>query len=362
MKPGVSAATTGVLPSWRARSATLSATAGAVIGPAITSTSAMSGTGLKKCMPRTRSGRAVAAAMRATDSELVFVARIVVVAGDGVEAAERVALELELLGDRLDHQVGDGQRLQAGGRADARERVGRILRRKLLLLDLARQEAADPLLRALGGAVDRVVDSSTSSPASAATCAMPAPIVPAPRTPMVVISFIGRLNRGSRFSPKAATPSAWSSVRPASSCSAASAARLSASEASSAALTSRLVRPIPRVGPSASRRASSPGRFGERVGRHDRGDEPGVVRRRRRRAARSPSRISKRPMTAERANQRSRQARVGHKADAVEGRHEARILGRDDQVGGERQADAGAGGDAVDRCDRPASAAHGWPR
>ena len=77
MKPGVSDAMTGVLPSRRASSAMVSVTSGAVIGPAMTSISAISGTGLKKCIPTTRPGRVVADAMRITDSELVLVARIV---------------------------------------------------------------------------------------------------------------------------------------------------------------------------------------------------------------------------------------------------------------------------------------------
>jgi len=77
MKPGVSAAMTGVLPRRRAAKMAASATLAAVSGPAITSTSAMSGTGLKKCIPTTRSGCRVADAMRATDRLLVLVARIV---------------------------------------------------------------------------------------------------------------------------------------------------------------------------------------------------------------------------------------------------------------------------------------------
>src|SRR3990172_2240926 len=63
MKPGVSAAMTGVLPMRRARSAVADDTAGSVSGPAITSTSAMTGTGLKKCIPTTRCGRSVASAI-----------------------------------------------------------------------------------------------------------------------------------------------------------------------------------------------------------------------------------------------------------------------------------------------------------
>ena len=74
MNPGVSAATTGVLSSRRASDASASVTDGSVDGAGMISTSAMSGTGLKKCIPATRSGCAVAAAISATDSELVFVA------------------------------------------------------------------------------------------------------------------------------------------------------------------------------------------------------------------------------------------------------------------------------------------------
>ena len=77
MNPGVSEVTTGVLPSRRPVSAAASTTAGAVIGPATTSNSAINGTGLKKCMPSTRSGLCAAAAICATESELVLVARMV---------------------------------------------------------------------------------------------------------------------------------------------------------------------------------------------------------------------------------------------------------------------------------------------
>ncbi len=78
MKPGVSAARTGVLPRRRAAKIVASATSELVRGPATTSTSAISGTGLKKCIPTTRSGRSAADAIRAIERLLVLVARIVV--------------------------------------------------------------------------------------------------------------------------------------------------------------------------------------------------------------------------------------------------------------------------------------------
>ncbi len=78
MKPGASAERTGVLPQSVIRAAAASTTDGSAPGGATTSTSAISGAGLKKWRPTTRSGYVVAAAaIAATDRALVFVARIV---------------------------------------------------------------------------------------------------------------------------------------------------------------------------------------------------------------------------------------------------------------------------------------------
>ena len=75
MKPGASSATTGVLPQ-RSISATARFTESpSVCGPRTTSTSGISGAGLKKWSPSTCSGRLVATAIAATDNALVFVAR-----------------------------------------------------------------------------------------------------------------------------------------------------------------------------------------------------------------------------------------------------------------------------------------------
>ena len=69
------------------------------------STSGSSGAGLKKCIPITRSGRSVASAICETESADVFVARIASGRRDPVELGEQLALRLELLDDRLDHEV-----------------------------------------------------------------------------------------------------------------------------------------------------------------------------------------------------------------------------------------------------------------
>ena len=61
-KPGKSRASAGVLPSSAASAMIAAAVSSEVSSPRITSTSASTGTGLKKCMPITRSGRPVAAA------------------------------------------------------------------------------------------------------------------------------------------------------------------------------------------------------------------------------------------------------------------------------------------------------------
>ncbi len=78
MKPGVDVARTGCLPHEAAVAATVSAVASSVARPLTTSTSCISGTGLKKCMPTMRFGNRQPAASAVMDSDDVFDARIVV--------------------------------------------------------------------------------------------------------------------------------------------------------------------------------------------------------------------------------------------------------------------------------------------
>ncbi len=138
-------------------------------------------------MPSTRSGLVAADAMRATDRLLVLVASSVFGRGGGVQQPKGLPLELEVLGDRLHHQLGVGQRsMDRHPRADAHQRGVALSGRQLLLLDAPGQEASDPLPRPLHCAGQRVVQQNLDARV-AATWAMPAPIVPAPSTPRRVI-------------------------------------------------------------------------------------------------------------------------------------------------------------------------------
>ena len=76
MNPGVDVAYTGVLPQPVAVANTASATSRSVASPLTTSTSGISGAGLKKCMPTMRSGRLAPRAIAVTDNDDVFVARM----------------------------------------------------------------------------------------------------------------------------------------------------------------------------------------------------------------------------------------------------------------------------------------------
>ena len=191
MKPGVSAATTGVLPSRRARKATLSVTAGSVIGPGITSTSAISGTGLKKCIPTTRPGFPVADAMRATGSELVFVARMVV--GTAAASRRRNASRLSSRSSGM-ASITISATASPSSMADVPSRPTAAALPSSVSWPFSTLRARNPAIRSIARSVAPRSGSckSTSKPASAATCAMPAPIMPAPSTPTVVTSFIGR--------------------------------------------------------------------------------------------------------------------------------------------------------------------------
>ena len=108
----------------------------------------MSGAGLKKCIPTTRSGVDVAAAISVTDSADVFVARIASGRVMRLELGEQLELGLEILDDRLDHEVAVGEVGEVGRDAQPPERDVPLLCRHLLLVDLALEEVRDPVPRA----------------------------------------------------------------------------------------------------------------------------------------------------------------------------------------------------------------------
>jgi hypothetical protein len=73
------------------------------------STSAIIGTGLKKCTPMKRSGCSMLAASWVTDSDEVLVAIRQSAADVGGHLLQDALLELQVLGGGLDHQLRAGQ-------------------------------------------------------------------------------------------------------------------------------------------------------------------------------------------------------------------------------------------------------------
>jgi len=74
--PGLFFTTMGVLPSRLARASVAASAASPVCRPRMTSTSVIIGTGLKKCMPRKRSGWVTTAASAVIEIDDVFEARM----------------------------------------------------------------------------------------------------------------------------------------------------------------------------------------------------------------------------------------------------------------------------------------------
>ena len=231
------------------------ATVGAVAGPAITSTSAMSGTGLKKCIPTTRSGRVAAAAIAPPTGCSCWSPGSS--SGSAAASSRRNASRLSSRSSGIastTRSAAASSSNDGAGRepVEGRRRAGGV---QLALLHLARQEAGRSAPRALVGAGDRVVDDDLDARlggdlgdarAHRAGAQDPDALDGLGRR----LSAQGSAAPASRRMPR--SPSAWSSVRPASSWSAASMARLSARSASSAWLMARLARPMPRVGAAAS--------------------------------------------------------------------------------------------------------------
>ena len=161
-KPGASAASITRLPIASPASRATASASAADSAPATTSTSRILGGGLKKCMPTTRSGCGTPAASAVTLSDEVLVASTQSALDDGRELGEQRALELEVLGRRLDHQLAARERLQVPHRLGALRRPRERLRVGVVEQGLqagAGRERGDP-----------------------------APIVPAPATPTARIT------------------------------------------------------------------------------------------------------------------------------------------------------------------------------
>ena len=157
------------------------------------STRRSTGTGLKKWMPMTCSGRLVAMPSFMIGIELVLLARIACRVGDDlVERAEHVDLRRLVLDHRLDDELAVGELAEVGGER-GRGRAPRRARPRSSLPERT-PRSSDVVSRCwpASAAPASTSRTTTSSPARAHTSAMPEPIRPLPTTPTRSMSLIGR--------------------------------------------------------------------------------------------------------------------------------------------------------------------------
>ncbi len=85
-------------------------------------------TGLKKCIPTTRSGLRAPSAISVIESEEVFEAKMKAPrAGNPLDFAQRLALQLKAFGHGLDEEVAGGGLFEVGRAADVREHAVALL-------------------------------------------------------------------------------------------------------------------------------------------------------------------------------------------------------------------------------------------
>ena len=145
------------------------------------STSGITGTGLKKCMPMKRSGRLVAAAIRVIGIDEVLLARMVVSRqmASSLLNSSRLASKFSVMASitrsarpAASREVVGCNRATASSRAVASSLpFATWLSRRFLILSSARPTIESSTSRRL-----------TSNPRMAAVCAIPEPIRPAPAT------------------------------------------------------------------------------------------------------------------------------------------------------------------------------------
>ena len=186
-KPGKSLTRMGVLPTEVASAVAVSTVSGEVSRPGTTSTSFITGTGLKKCRPTNCAGRLVCAASLVMEIDDVLLAKITSGRAMRFERAEDFGFRLEVLDHRLDDEIRirerpRGRSWSSAARAPARapppssgpfRRRGQGPSRSSPRRD---RETAGPRHCRI-----------TEYPLLTRTWAIPSPMVPAPTTPTVLI-------------------------------------------------------------------------------------------------------------------------------------------------------------------------------
>src|SRR5215212_696597 len=189
-KPGPSAASMTCLPIARPSSRTRSSAASPDAAPATTSTSRITGAGLKKCMPTTRSGPGTPAAISVTESDDVFVASTQ--SGPAASATRESSSRLSSSDSGAASMTISAPASAASSPAGSSRAAAASSRRR-------RARSSPRSSAAASGSC-----TSVRAPAAAASCAMPAPIVPAPRTPTTPGAT--RLGGDERVEPRLGSP------------------------------------------------------------------------------------------------------------------------------------------------------------
>src|SRR5262245_5493961 len=174
-KPGKSFATAGVLPSSRASSVIACAVSSEVSLPRTTSTSFSTGTGLKKCMPITLSGRPVAAASELIGIDDVFEASTA--SGGSTASARRKTSSFTAASSTTASTIRSPGTRSSTGSTRASTSSGSRPPFSASFVRLLRI-VSTPCSTAPGAASYR----ETRRPEAAITCAIPPPIWPAPTT------------------------------------------------------------------------------------------------------------------------------------------------------------------------------------
>lgn len=191
MKPGMSMQRTAVWPMRLASAARASPVAGALRRPAITSTTFISGTGLKKWNPATRSGCLHAAAIAVMDSEDVFDARIA--SGRTMSSSwrnrSRLTSSFSTMASTTRSQSARSVRAAAG---TSRATVASASSGVIFPLAASLASVSASAVRAASTACGLASNSLTRNLAWAAICAMPRPMAPVPTIPRVCMENLLR--------------------------------------------------------------------------------------------------------------------------------------------------------------------------
>src|SRR4051794_3489848 len=188
MNPARSPMVTSTLPSRSASASTSSTTDGSVTTVCTTSTSFMTGAGLKKCIPMTLLGRPVATDSSVTDRLEVLVARIVS-GGQTLSSAAKISVLSSMRSGTASITSSACARSSSEVLNRIRPKISSRSAGSSLPRLTARSVECSRWPRPRASASSLTSTAVTDSPARASTSAMPAPMVPSPTTPTSVSSL-----------------------------------------------------------------------------------------------------------------------------------------------------------------------------